>query len=170
VSLSSLLCKVPYSRKIQGQFPTPKKGSGETTRTKYGDIHDVEELAKQATANDMNLYFDAVLNHKAGADDTDECTARKVDINDRLKDISGDMKINGWFKFDFPGRLPNSPPEMSKMVWASQHFIRVTGTISARSRARSTVLWVAARALPMMLIARGATMVGASALRHSDKS
>jgi len=63
-----------------------------------------------------------VLNHKAGADDTDECVARKVDINNRLRDISGDMKIKGWFKFDFPGRLPDNPPEMSKMVWGWQHF------------------------------------------------
>lgn len=29
----------------------------------------------------MNLYWDAVLNHKAGADDKEKCKAQEVDQN-----------------------------------------------------------------------------------------
>lgn len=52
----------------------------------------------------MGLYWDAVLNHKAGADRKEKCKAQEVDQNDRNKKVSDVYEINGWLGFDFEGR------------------------------------------------------------------
>jgi alpha-amylase len=62
------------------------------------------ELAKVAKEHGVGLYWDAVLNHKAGADRTEKCRVVEVDNNDRNKEISDAYEIEGWLGFDFPGR------------------------------------------------------------------
>jgi alpha-amylase len=52
-----------------------------TTRTKWGTFEELRNLAAIAKDKNMNLYFDAVLNHKAGADDTEKCMAIVCDQN-----------------------------------------------------------------------------------------
>lgn len=44
-------------------------------RTKWGTIEELKQLSKAAEAKNIDIYFNAVLNHKAGADHTETCTA-----------------------------------------------------------------------------------------------
>jgi alpha-amylase len=93
----------------------------DSRRTKWGSKGDLVELAHDAKDIGIGLYWDAVLNHKAGADTTEKCTVVEVDPNDRTKDISEPHEIEGWLGFDFDGRAG----KYSDMKWRSHHF---TGT------------------------------------------
>jgi len=75
-----------------------------TTATKWGSKEELIALGRKAKDLNMGLYWDAVLNHKAGADDKEKCKAQEVDQNDRNKKVSEVYEINGWLKFDFDGR------------------------------------------------------------------
>ena len=46
-----------------------------TTRTKWGTEKELKDLAKVIQEKKMKLYFDAVLNHKAAADEKEKCMA-----------------------------------------------------------------------------------------------
>jgi alpha-amylase len=76
------------------------------------------ELSKKAKDTGIGLYWDAVLNHKAGADSKQKCMAVEVDENDRTKDTSEPYEIEAWVCFDFPGR----GDKYSKMKWENFHF------------------------------------------------
>lgn len=75
-----------------------------TTATKWGSKEELIALGEKAKELRMGLYWDAVLNHKAGADDKEKCKAQEVDQNDRNEKVSEVYEINGWLKFDFNGR------------------------------------------------------------------
>lgn len=103
-----------------------------TVRTKWGSYADLKQLQKVAKDNDILLYFDAVLNHKASADETEKCRAQEVEWDgqhfsctslmiDRTKTVGGEVEIAGWLGFTFPGR--NN--KYSDMKWHWYHF---TGT------------------------------------------
>jgi alpha-amylase len=49
--------------------------------TKYGTFEELKTLISVAKDNNMFLYFDAVLNHKAWADGQFGCQAVEVDWN-----------------------------------------------------------------------------------------
>ncbi len=72
--------------------------------TKWGTKEELMELSKVAKEHGVGLYWDAVLNHKAGADRTEKCQVVEVDENDRNKDASDPYEIEGWLGFDFSGR------------------------------------------------------------------
>jgi len=46
-----------------------------TTRTKWGSYEDLMNLSKLAHDEKMGIYLDAVLNHKAAADEREKCKA-----------------------------------------------------------------------------------------------
>lgn len=56
-----------------GEFE--QKGS---TPTKWGSKTDLENLCREAKSLGMGVYFDAVLNHKAAADEKEKCRAVRV--------------------------------------------------------------------------------------------
>lgn len=47
--------------------------------TKWGSIEELKELSAKAKDTGIGLYFDAVLNHKAGADEKETCRVVEVD-------------------------------------------------------------------------------------------
>ena len=47
--------------------------------TRWGSKEDLQELVLAAQYHDMGIYWDTVLNHKAGADSTEKFPAVKVD-------------------------------------------------------------------------------------------
>lgn len=49
------------------------------TSTKWGSREELDELVKDAHEIGLGVYWDAVLNHKAGADYPEKCQAVKVD-------------------------------------------------------------------------------------------
>ena len=60
----------------------------------------IEELHR----NQIGVYLDAVMNHKAGADYTEWFMAQEVDPGQRENATSEPHEIEGWTGFDFPGR------------------------------------------------------------------
>jgi alpha-amylase len=86
--------------------------------TKWGTKEELLELSKVAKEHNVGLYWDAVLNHKAGADRTEKCRVVEVDQNDRTKEVSDAYEIEGWLGFDFPGR----GEQYSKMKYHWEHF------------------------------------------------
>jgi alpha-amylase len=89
-----------------------------TRATKWGPKEDLLELSKLAKDQGVALYWDAVLNHKAGADNTEKCRVVEVDENDRTKECSEAYEIEGWLGFDFPGR----GEKYSKQKYHWEHF------------------------------------------------
>ncbi|EXJ55086.1 alpha-amylase [Cladophialophora yegresii CBS 114405] len=72
--------------------------------TKWGTKEELFEVCKKTNDLGIGLYFDAVLNHKAGADNWETTKVVKVDPNDRTHDISGPYDIDAWVGFDFEAR------------------------------------------------------------------
>ncbi|KAH8698915.1 putative alpha-amylase [Talaromyces proteolyticus] len=96
-----------------GEFD--QKGS---VATKWGTKEDLIGLAKMAQVLDMGILWDAVLNHKAGADHSEKCLAVTVEPEDRNIDLTKPQEINAWVGFDFPGR----GEKYSRMKYHWQHF------------------------------------------------
>ncbi len=90
-------------------------------RTKYGTLEELRALIEEIHKQDMEVYADVVLNHKAGADFTETFKAVEVDREDREKEISEPHDIEGWTGFNFPGRNG----KYSDFEWNFTHF---TGT------------------------------------------
>ena len=55
-----------------------QKGS---RRTKWGTIEELKDLTQVAERQEIDLYFHAVLNHKAYADETERCLAIQCSEN-----------------------------------------------------------------------------------------
>lgn len=92
-----------------------------TRRTKWGDYEDLKRLQKVAKLNKLGILFNAVLNHKAGADQVEKCLAIECLNEDRTKTVGQPREIQGWLGFTFPGR----GEKYSRMKWHWEHF---TGT------------------------------------------
>ncbi|GAC1598747.1 MAG: hypothetical protein NVS3B19_20870 [Ginsengibacter sp.] len=75
-----------------------------TVGTKFGTIEEYKKAVEVIHQNNIHVYVDIVLNHKAGADETENVIVRKVDPNDRNQYISEPFEINAYTKFSFPGR------------------------------------------------------------------
>ncbi|KAJ5951192.1 uncharacterized protein N7479_009605 [Penicillium vulpinum] len=86
--------------------------------TKWGTKRELEDLMCQAQNLGIGVIWDAVLNHKAGADYPEPFQAVKVDPKRRDVDISKPMEVNGWTGFDFAGRRDM----YSSMKYNWQHF------------------------------------------------
>ena len=63
-----------------------------TVRTKYGTKKELMSALKALHKNNLKVYFDAVLNHRFGADKTEEV------------ELKEGKQAEVWTKFDFPGR------------------------------------------------------------------
>lgn len=62
------------------------------------------------------LSREAVVDARAGADDKETFKATMVDQNNRSKEVGEMHDIEGWTKFDFPGRGDKYSP----MKWVSR--------------------------------------------------
>lgn len=89
-----------------------------TIPTKYGTkdeyLHAIEVLHN----NNIDVYADIVLNHRLGADETEEVIATKEDFNDRNIDTSTAMPILAWTKYNFDAR----GNKYSSFKWNWTHF------------------------------------------------
>ena len=87
-------------------------------RTKYGTK--AEYLAAIKALHDQGILAiaDIVLNHKAGADETERFLVYEVDPNNRQIKVSDAYDIDGWTKFTFPGRQG----KYSTFQWNWTHF------------------------------------------------
>lgn len=92
-----------------------QKGS---VRTKYGTRAQYLAAIQAAHANGLQVYGDVVFNHKGGADSTEWVTATRVQTWDRNQEYGGDVSIQAWTAFDFPGRGNTH----SSFKWRWYHF------------------------------------------------
>ncbi|KAJ6080789.1 hypothetical protein N7499_005663 [Penicillium canescens] len=89
--------------------------------TRWGPKEDLEDLVYTAQERSIGIYWDTVLNQKAGADSTESFAAVKVDPEDRNTEVSQPEIIDGWVGFGFPGR----GCKYSSMKYHWQHFTGV---------------------------------------------
>ncbi|KAL2856793.1 glycoside hydrolase superfamily [Aspergillus pseudodeflectus] len=109
-----------------GEFE--QKGS---VRTKFGSREELQDLVEEAQGLGVRVIWDAVLNHKAGADRVERCMAVKVDENRRDKEISAPSEIDAWVGFDFEGR----GDQYSTVKYNQSHFSGVDWDQSAQENA-----------------------------------
>ncbi len=89
-----------------------------TKRTKYGTKEELEKAISIAKEHGVEIIADAVLNHKAGADEHETVTVVEVDPNDRNKVITDPYEIEAFTKFTFPGRKG----KYSEFIWDRSCF------------------------------------------------
>lgn len=96
-----------------GEFD--QKGS---IRTKYGTkaqyMHAVQALRQAG----MQVYADAVLNHRMGGDQLESCCATPYRRHDRLHPSGEQREIAAFTAFSFPGRCGSYSP----FQWSWRHF------------------------------------------------
>lgn len=89
--------------------------------TKWGTKEELQLLTQTAHAYGIKVLFDAVLNHKAGADFSERARGVRIDPNDRCKTLTeaGETEdIEAWTRWSFPGRGTAYSP----MKWNKEHF------------------------------------------------
>lgn len=101
-------------------------------RTKYGTRAQLEAAIAALHAQKISVYFDAVMNHKAGADHTEKFLAKEVNPNQREDQVTDVYEIEGWTGFDFPGRNNR----YSDFKWHWYHF---TGTDYNQANGKSAI-------------------------------
>lgn len=75
-----------------------------TIRTKYGTREELKAAIDALHEVGIQVYADVVLNHKAGADHTENFLAVPVAEDDRHCEIGEVREIEAWVGFDFLGR------------------------------------------------------------------
>ena len=75
-----------------------------TVRTKYGTKEEYLQAIKVANEAGIQVYADVVVNHLAGADESEKIKAIKVNPEDRNEEISEPYDIEAFTKFTHPGR------------------------------------------------------------------
>ncbi len=93
----------------------------DTVRTKYGTKEEYLSAIKALQKEGIKVYADIVLNHRLGADETEDVMAYTVACNNRNQVTGGERLIRVWSRFTFPGRKG----KYSKFIWDHNHF---TGT------------------------------------------
>lgn len=92
-----------------------------TIRTKYGTCDEYLNAIKIAQKENIHVYADIILNHKTGADHTEEFKATPYNPQNR-NEPSGEMEtIKAWTNFTFPGRNK----KYSELEWHWWHFSSV---------------------------------------------
>ncbi|EHA28337.1 alpha-amylase, partial [Aspergillus niger ATCC 1015] len=87
-------------------------------RTKWGTRGELEDLVRDANALGVGVLWDAVLNHKAGADSVERFEGVRVDDDRRDIEDGNPQQISGWTSFTFPGRGTTYSP----LQYHWQHF------------------------------------------------
>ena len=86
--------------------------------TKYGTKDEYQKAIRILKENNIKVLADIVLNHKMGADETEEVLALEEDSNNRNVTISEAKLIRVWTKYYFPGR----GDVYSNFKWNWTHF------------------------------------------------
>ncbi|KAF9908480.1 hypothetical protein BX616_000138 [Lobosporangium transversale] len=86
--------------------------------TKYGTKDELKAAIEECHKHGMKIYLDAVLNHKAGGDETEVFKAAVVASDDRNREIEPAHDIEAYTKFTFPGR----GKKYSDFEWHFYHF------------------------------------------------
>ncbi len=96
-----------------GEFD--QKGS---IATKYGTKDEYINSIKKLQENNIKVIADIVLNHKMGADETEDVLAVQDDATNRNVSLTEAKPIKVWTKYIFPGR----GDKYSNFKWNWTHF------------------------------------------------
>lgn len=96
-----------------GEFD--QKGS---IRTKYGTREQYLQAVHQLQQAGIQVYADAVLNHRMGGDQAEPCLATPYRRGDRIHPKGELKEIHAYTRFNFPGRAGR----YSSFTWNWQHF------------------------------------------------
>lgn len=99
--------------------------------TKYGTKDEYLTAIEVLQKKNIKVIVDIVLNHKMGADETEEVLATRENSDNRTINMSEAIPIKAWTKYNFPGRGDT----YSNFKWNWTHFHGVdwddnTGTTS----------------------------------------
>lgn len=109
-----------------GEFDT-KGGKA----TKWGSKEELLAFCADAKRLEVGIIFDAVLNHKAAADGSEEAAAIKVNPKDRTKDLEKRPKtIESWTRFSFNARSN----KYSSMKYNKAHFSGIDWDSKAKEK------------------------------------
>jgi alpha-amylase len=86
--------------------------------TKYGSKDEYLKAIQKLHEHQIAVLADVIFNHKAGGDELERITVRKVNEENRKEFISDNMEIEAWTKFTFPGRQG----KYSEFIWDHQCF------------------------------------------------
>ncbi len=86
--------------------------------TKYGSKDEYLAAIKSLHDAGLQVYADAVLNHRMGADEAEDAPATPYYTNNRLNPKGGQKNIRAYTKFTFPGR----GDACSLFKWNWRHF------------------------------------------------
>ncbi|WP_027468481.1 alpha-amylase [Deefgea rivuli] len=89
-----------------------------STRTKYGTKAQYLAAIQIAQAAGLQIYADAVLNHRMGGDVAEICRATPYAQNDRLNPVAATREISAYTQFNFPAR----EGQYSSFQWNHTHF------------------------------------------------
>jgi alpha-amylase len=89
-----------------------------TVRTKYGTKDQYLAAIDAAQDAGLQVYADVVFNHKGGADATEWVEAVRVESANRNQEYGGNVWIQAWTDFQFPGRGNT----YSAFKWKWHHF------------------------------------------------
>jgi alpha-amylase len=90
-------------------------------RTKYGTKQEYITAVQALHSNEISVYIDVVLNHLAGADESEKTKALKVNPDNRLEVVEEEKEIEVFTKFSYPGR----GGQYSAFVWDKNCFTGV---------------------------------------------
>lgn len=86
--------------------------------TKYGSKEEYLKAIKVLQDNGISVIADTIFNHKAGGDELEKITVKRVNDEDRNEFVSDNLEIEAWTKFIFPGRQG----KYSEFIWDSCCF------------------------------------------------
>lgn len=86
--------------------------------TKYGTKQEYIKAIELLKKKNIKVIVDIVLNHKMGADETEEVLAIQEDFDNRNVSLSEARPIKAWTKYNFPGRGDT----YSAFKWNWTHF------------------------------------------------
>jgi alpha-amylase len=89
-----------------------------TVRTKYGTKQELQDAIEACHEHGIDVYVDIVMNHRGGADETEEFEVIEVAQDNRTEEISEPFEIEGYTKFTFPARQD----KYSSFKWGVEHF------------------------------------------------
>lgn len=93
----------------------------DTVATKYGTKDEYLEAIRVLKENGIRTMADIVLNHRLGADRTEDTFGTKIDKEDRNNKLKFNKSLRVWTAFDFPGR----DGQYSTFRWNKDHFSSV---------------------------------------------
>lgn len=106
-----------------------------TIATKYGTKEDYLAAVKALQEQGIQVLCDVVLNHRMGADDTEQATVVEELGTNRNQDITRKQQITAWTKFNFRAG------QTSTLIFAGMFHISVERTgMNRQSEMESSVL------------------------------